>query len=232
MLLPVVNAPLVLVNVIKDKLPARNAVRVNSMMLLVRLNAQCVHVRLSLVKKEETAVAWIAQWVGCPKMGVLNVSCVVQVRLEVVVKVVPLGTLEMAPIQMRHNVGIVNWVKQHRLLVPRLVRRVTRVKSVFVVVIVWRAPVVFTKTTKVKITASNATGANRLSMLKPPAVIVTKVNMAVTMALVLPAQLVIFKIPKVKRSAVTLVPRLAKYPTTNAPDVNCHRGVPAKWVNI
>ena len=40
------------------------------------------------------------------------------------------------------------------------------------------------------------------------------------------------KIPKVKRSAVTNVPRPGKYPTTKAPGVNCHRGVPAKWANI
>ena len=46
------------------------------------------------------------------------------------------------------------------------------------------------------------------------------------------AQLVIFKIPKVKRSAVTLVPRQEKYPTIKARGVNCHRGVPAKWANI
>ena len=114
----------------------------------------------------------------------------------------------------------------------QLVLIATRERLAVVVVIVWRAPVVFTKTTKVKITASNATGANRLSMLKPPAVIVTKVNMAAAMALVLPAQLVIFKIPKVKRSAEKIVSPLEKYQTTKAPDVNCHRGVPAKWANI
>jgi hypothetical protein len=90
----------------------------------------------------------------------------------------------------------------------------------------------FIKPTKVKITASNATVANRSSMIKPPAVIVTKVNMAAAMALVLPAQLVIFKIPKVKQSAEKIVSPLEKYPTTKAPDVNCHRGVPAKWANI
>ncbi len=40
------------------------------------------------------------------------------------------------------------------------------------------------------------------------------------------------KTPKAKQNAVTSVPRLAKYPTKNVPGVNCHRGVPAKWVNI
>ena len=99
-------------------------------------------------------------------------------------------------------------------------------------VFVQHAPLGFTKTTKVKITASNATEANHSSMLKPPVVIVTQVNMAVTMALVPHAQLVIFKIPKGEQSEVALVPRLEKYPTTKAPGVNCHRGVPAKWANI
>jgi hypothetical protein len=40
------------------------------------------------------------------------------------------------------------------------------------------------------------------------------------------------KTPKAKQNAVKSVSPLEKYPTTNAPDVNCHRGVPAKWVNI
>ena len=40
------------------------------------------------------------------------------------------------------------------------------------------------------------------------------------------------KTTKVQQNAVTCVPRLAKYPTTKAPGVNCPRGVPAKWVNI
>ena len=74
--------------------------------------------------------------------------------------------------------------------------------------------------------------ANHSSMLKPPVVIVTKVNLAVTTALVQHAQLVIFKIPKVQRSAEVRVSPLEKYPTTKAPGVNCHRGVPAKWANI
>ena len=91
---------------------------------------------------------------------------------------------------------------------------------------------VFIRTTKVKITALNATEAKRSLMLKPPVVIVTEVNLAVTMALVQHAQLVIFKIPKVKRSAEIRVSPLEKYPTTKAPGVNCHRGVPAKWANI
>ena len=69
-------------------------------------------------------------------------------------------------------------------------------------------------------------------MLKPPVVIVTKVNLDVVMALVRHAQLVIFKIPKVNKNAVILATRLEKYPTAKAPGVNCHRGVLAKWANI
>ena len=91
---------------------------------------------------------------------------------------------------------------------------------------------VFIRTTKVKKNASDATVANRSSMLKPPVVIVTKVNLVVTMELVQHAQQVIFKIPKVKRSAEIRVSSLEKYPTTKARGVNCHLGVPAKWANI
>ena len=40
------------------------------------------------------------------------------------------------------------------------------------------------------------------------------------------------KTPKAKQNAVKSVSPLEKYPTTKAPDVNCHRGVPAKWANI
>jgi hypothetical protein len=46
------------------------------------------------------------------------------------------------------------------------------------------------------------------------------------------ARLGSIKIPKVKRSAVTFVLRLEKYPTIKARGVNCHRGVPANQVNI
>jgi len=50
-------------------------------------------------------------------------------------------------------------------------------------------------------------------------------------AVVQHARLGFIKIPKVKRSAVTLVPRLEKYPTIKARGVNCRPGVPAKWAN-
>jgi hypothetical protein len=46
------------------------------------------------------------------------------------------------------------------------------------------------------------------------------------------APLGFIKIPKVKQSAVTLVPRPEKYPTMKARGVNCRPGVPANQVNI
>ena len=51
-------------------------------------------------------------------------------------------------------------------------------------------------------------------------------------AVVQHARLGFIKIPKVKRSAVTVAPRLAEYLTQNGPGANCHRGGPAKWANI
>ena len=125
----------------------------------------------------------------------------------------------------------VNWAKQTlKVLLNAILAMLENLAKPRVSV--QNARKVFIKTTKVKKNASDATVANRSSMLKPPVVIVTKVNLAVTMALVQHAQLVIFKIPKVKRSAEIRVSPLEKYPTTKAPGVNCHRGVPAKWVNI
>ena len=128
----------------------------------------------------------------------------VQVRLAVVVEVVPLGTLEMAPIQMRHNVGIVNWVKQHRLLVPRLVRRVTRVKLGCIVVIVWLAPVVFTKTKEVKHTALNVDWEKRTLIHKQLVLIVTRERLAVVVVIVWRAPVVFIKTIEVKHNALNV----------------------------
>ena len=64
------------------------------------------------------------------------------------------------------------------------------------------------------------------------AVVVTLVRLVARMAFVKIVRLGFIKIPKVKRSAVALVPRLAKYPTKWVPGVNCHGGVLAKWANI
>ena len=115
--------------------------------------------------------------------------------------------------------------KQHAVLV-------TLVRLAAAKVFVPLARRVSIKTTKVKKNVLDATVANCSSMLKLPVMIVTEVNLAVTMALVQHAQLVIFKIPKVQRSAEIRASPLEKYPTTKAPGVNCHRGVSAKWANI
>ena len=64
------------------------------------------------------------------------------------------------------------------------------------------------------------------------AMLVKLVRLAATKVFAKHARLGSIKIPKVKRIAVPLASRLEKYPTTQAPGVNCHRGVPAKWVNI
>jgi len=69
-------------------------------------------------------------------------------------------------------------------------------------------------------------------MPKQHAVVVTLVRLVAGMAFAKHARLGSIKIPKVKRSAVTLVPRPEKYPTMKARGVNCHRGVPANQVNI
>ena len=64
------------------------------------------------------------------------------------------------------------------------------------------------------------------------AVVVTLVRLAKPKVFVQNARRVSTKTPKAKQNAVKCVSPLEKYPTTNAPDVNCPRGVPAKWVNI
>ena len=97
---------------------------------------------------------------------------------------------------------------------------------------VQHAQMVFTKTTKVKQNASNATLANHTLMPKQHAVVVTLVRLVAEMALAKIARLGSFKIPNVKQSAVFPVTWQNKYPTKKVPGVNCHRGVPAKWVNI
>ena len=86
MLRRVLVAPLVLVKVIQGKLRAFHAVPVNSTMVQVPSSVNCVSMRRTLVEKEETAVASIAQLVGRPKTAVRNVSRAVRVRLAVGVK--------------------------------------------------------------------------------------------------------------------------------------------------
>ena len=88
MLLRVLIARLVLVKVIQDKLRAFHAVPVNSTTMQVLLVANCVSIRRTLVAKEETVVALIAQLDGRPKTAVRNVPRAVQVRSALGVSIV------------------------------------------------------------------------------------------------------------------------------------------------
>ena len=133
---------------------------------------------------------------------------------------------------MRHNVNNVDWVKQQRVKVLLNAMIVMLEHLVKRKVFVRNARMDFIKTTKRKQNAWNATLEKHTSIPKQHAVVVTLVRLVAGMAFVKHAQLVIFKIPKVKQSAEKNVSPLEKYPTTKAPDVNCHRGVPAKWANI
>ena len=67
------SAQLVTLNLLRNKRRALNAAPVNSTMLPVRFVAKCVSIRRTLVAKEETAVASIAQLDGRPKTAVPNV---------------------------------------------------------------------------------------------------------------------------------------------------------------
>ena len=216
----------------KDKRPASNAAPVNSMTLWVPLNANYAQSRRTLVKRAETVLASIVQQVGRPETAVLNVLRVMRVRLALGVQSVHWVFSEKETTMMRPNANNVNWVKQQRLKVRRLVILVTLVNLAVATVFVLPAPLVFIKTTKRKQNAWNANLENLTSVPKQHAVSATLVRLAAGKVIAKHARLDFIKIPKVKRSAVTFVPRLEKYPTTNAPDVNYHRGVPAKWVNI
>ena len=80
--------------------------------------------------------------------------------------------------------------------------------------------------------ANNVNWAKQLLKVLLNAILAMLEHLAKPKVFVQTAQRVSTKTPKAKQNAVTFVPRLAKYPTTKAPGVNCHRGVPAKWVNI
>ena len=75
------SARLVMRNLLRNKRRALNAAPVNSKMLPVRFVAKCVSIRRTLVEREETAVASIAQLDGRPKTAVQNVSRAARVRL-------------------------------------------------------------------------------------------------------------------------------------------------------
>jgi hypothetical protein len=155
------------------------------------------------------------------------VSRVVRVRLAEAVKIVQLDLFEQERTMIRPDANNVNWVKQQRLKVLLNATRAMLEHLAAAKAFVPLALLVFIKSTKAKHTASNVHWENRTSMSKQHAVIVTRVNLVVAMAFVQHARLGSFKIPKVKNTAATLVPHRAKNPTTKAPGVNCHRGVPA-----
>jgi hypothetical protein len=189
--------------------------------------------RRTLAEKEETAVALIVQLVGRPKTAVQNVPRVVRVRLALGVKNVPRVLPEQDTLMMRRNANNVNWVKQRRLKVPLNATLVISGSLVKPKVFVQLAQMDFIKSPKVKAGVFNVGWGNRTSMPKQRALVVTLVRLVITATVIAKhARLDSIKIPKVKRNAVTLVPRLEKYPTMKARGVNCHRGVPAKQANI
>jgi len=89
------------------------------------------------------------------------------------------------------------------------------------------------ETTMMRLNVNNVNWVKQ-QRLKVPlnAMIVMLEHLAKRKVFVRNARRVSTKTPKAKQNAVKRVSPLEKYPTTNAPDVNCHRGVPAKWVNI
>ena len=72
---------------------ALNAAPVNSMMLPVQFVANLVSIQRTLVAKEETAVALIAQLVGRPKTAVPNALCVALERTALGVNFVMLANI-------------------------------------------------------------------------------------------------------------------------------------------
>ena len=111
----VLVARLVSAKVIQAKLPVFHVAPVNLMTLLVPRHAHLVTSRLSLVAKEETKVALLAQRAGRPKTAVPNAPRAVRVRLVTVAKIAPSGLLEKVLTKMPHNANNVNWVKQRQL---------------------------------------------------------------------------------------------------------------------
>ena len=70
--------------------------------------------------------------------------------------------------------------------------------------------------------ANNVNWAKQLLKVLLNAILAMLEHLAKPKVFVQTAQRVSTKTPKAKQNAVTFVPRLAKYPTTNTPDVNCH----------
>ena len=134
---------------------------------------------------------------------------------------------------MRRNVNNVNWVKQQRFKeVPLNVIFVILGSLAKPKVSVQHAQTDFIRSPKVKSNVFNVNWENRTSMPKQHALVVTLVGLATSKAIAKIARLDSIKILKQKNCAAILATRLEKYPTKKVPGVNCHRGVPATWVNI
>ena len=116
----VLVAQLVSAKEIKDRRRVLNVARVNLMMLLVRMHANLVTSRRSLVAKEETKVALLAQRVGRPKMAVRNAKRAVRERSVMVARIAHWGLHEKEMTLMRRNADNVHWGKQRRLKVQLL----------------------------------------------------------------------------------------------------------------
>ena len=156
MLPRVLVAQLVSAKVIKDRRRVLNVARVNLMTLLVPRHVHLVTSRRSLVAKEETKVALLAQRVGRPKTAVRNAKRAVQERSVMIAKIAQWGLHEKEMTLMRRNADNVHWGKQRRLKVrPRAVG-VTWVRTAVPKAIVRPAQPVNTKTAKAKHPARNA----------------------------------------------------------------------------
>ena len=91
------DAQLVTAKVIKDKRRVLNVARVNLMTMLMQRRANFVQTRHSLVAKEETKVALLAQRAGRPKTAVPNAPRAVRGRLALGVKIAcPVNTVRVA----------------------------------------------------------------------------------------------------------------------------------------
>ena len=126
-----------------------------------------------------------------------------------------------------HHVPLVNIPSKVVLNVPRVVR----VRLALGVKIVHRA-MPEKEATMIRLNVNNVNWVKQRLKVLLNVILAMLEHLAKPKVFVQHAQLGFIKIPKVKKNAVALVPRPEKYPTMKARGVNCHRGVPAKWVNI
>ena len=103
-----------LVKVTKDKLRVQNAARANLMTFLTRRHANNVQSQRISMAKEETVVALIVQWVGCPKMAVRNAKRAVRGRSVTVAKIAHWGLQEKEMTLIQRSADHVHWARQRR----------------------------------------------------------------------------------------------------------------------